>query len=918
MGVTKNRADRLYRILLGGALAAAVGLAWATPPIVHAPTDQSSAQPELIEQIVIYRRSLSVLDVKPTSGLIAPAEPDDAKRAGATALASLNPTPYSRFENPVRLSLPFPMTEAQAYAWAAQQMNPDEIEGVLIDRAVRSHGTVSSNDSLAYTLWNLAAGSPGTTQTEPVWPQYRGSGVTVAVLDTGKVDHPDMQGVWNGGYDFIVDPSKSGDGDGRDADPTDTMTCVLNGSQQTVIPHGLHVASIIAARLNNNEGLAGVAPLASIMPLRVISGCGGVLSDVLDAMRWAVGLPVSGLPTNPNPVKILNLSLGTTSPGATCNSVTQAVVDEVLATGAAIIVSTGNDGADSITVPAACNGVIAVAAATKDGQRADYSNAGAGTTLAAAGGGCAVGAASGCSTDPYNFVAIAHHDSSTAGYRMGAGTSYAAPHVAGAAALLLEQDSGRTGAQIKSLLADSTRAFIGSSCNGGLCGTGQLDVEAALVPPPFTVSASAQAGSMRAGDTGTLQATVSSGAISPSYVWQQLAGTSVTLTPANGGQSASFIAPQTNEVLSFRVTVTDATSAVKHADVGVTVSVPPALATIDPIQLEVGASLRQPMTLAGGGSPMAIAVDTASIAQGVQVDGAEVVWNQPPSGDHTVEVTPYDAVGSGVPFDMQVKVATAATQNSVDTATQNPMSGGGGLIGWHGAVLLLLAAGLLAPSRFALGVMLPSAGRSRRHDRAMRAATELAALFGFLALATAAMGAFAPAVSYGRHSAAAMAWLASFAHIDLSHLLSNLIGLALVQVVFARAIDARAWAVAVLVAAPAAHMFAVGLGLHSWVAGLSTALHALAAWAIGIYWVDDRIRGQSLGPVLATGLVVKLVLDGALQARWPEVGAQASVTLHASAAAIGLLGGVMIGHRRIAQAMSGPLAGSMSAAQGVR
>ncbi|MEZ5653790.1 MAG: S8 family serine peptidase [Burkholderiaceae bacterium] len=901
MGQRKEWAVGLIKGFSAAGLLGVAALAAATPQILSAPTEAVVAEPELIEQIVIYRRALTVQDVKPSFGVPRPhAEDSDDNPVPADPA----PSAITRYSTPLRLALPFPMTEAQAQAWAAQQMSPAEIEGVLVDRVVKPQGVVSSNDSLAYTLWNLAAGSTGTTQSEPVWPNHRGNGITVAVLDTGKVDHPDMQGVWTGGYDFLGNTDLSGDGDGRDADPTDTMNCIKDGTPQVGTPHGLHVASIIAARLNNNEGLVGVAPEASIMPVRVISGCGGVLSDVLDAMRWAVGLPVSGVPTNPNPVKILNLSLGTTSPGATCDTVTQGVIDQVLATGATIVVSTGNNGQDAITVPAACNGVIAVAATTKDGKRADYSNAGTGTTLAAAGGGCPVGAPANCNTDPYNFVAIAHHDGTSTGYRMGSGTSYAAPHVAGAVALLLAQDGTRSPSTIQGLLTASARPIAAGTCDGGLCGAGMLDVEAALVPPPFTVSASAQTANVRAGDAVVLEGDASSSAISPTFVWQQLTGPSVSLTLENDGRTARFIAPDVNGILSFRLTATDNTLASRSVDTNVTVTIAPVLAPVDPIHVEIGSSVRKAMKLADGGTPQAIAVDSSSVAQGVKIEGVEVVWNQPPEGDHQVEVTPYDSVGSGVPISVQVMVDRQDTASTTADATQNPMGGGGGLVGWHGAILLLLAGALLIPNRGGLGVMLPSAPRTVAHERALRSSTELATTVGVLAIAAMAIGIQAPTLAFDARSLPIFAWLASFSHIDAAHLVSNLLGLAMLQIVFARAIDARAWAAALLVAAPAAHFLAVGLGLHTWVAGLSTALHALAAWAIGIYWVDDRIRGRGFGPVLAVGLVIKLLLDALLQVQWPQAGAVASVALHASAAVIGLVGGVLIGHRRVAGSMA--------------
>lgn len=880
--IERSRLQRPLAALLGVLLLAVSLPSGATPPIRHAQAGRSD-QPELIERVVVYLRALSVQAVKPTLGTedpqqdASPAEPDGAPRFG----------------HPVRIELPYPMTEAAALAWAAQQVDGATVAGVVADRRIRSHGSISTNDSLAYVLWNLAAGDAGTTMTEPVWPQGRGTGVRVAVLDTGRVDHPDMQGAWLGGYDFISDTGHAGDGDGRDADPTDTMVCDGGSGQEAGTPHGLHVASIIGARMNNNEGLAGVAPEADIVPVRSISSCGGYLSDVLDAMRWAAGLSVSGVPDNPHPAKVLNLSLGTTSPGATCGPSVQAVVDEVLATGATIVVSTGNDGEDTITVPAACNGVIAVAAGSKDGKRTDYSNAGPGTTLTAAGGGCAPGAPAGCSSNAYNYVAIANHTGVVTDYRMGAGTSYAAPHVSGAVALLLERDANRTPADMKSLLTNGARPFAVGACPGDLCGPGLLDVEAALAAQGFTLSASAQAADARAGDSVLLQASASAGAISPVFTWSQLSGPAVVLTPENGGRDARFAAPETDATLEFQVSVTDNSATTRTAATTVRVSVAPVLAPVERIEVTPGTDIRQPMRLVDGDAPQAIAVDAGAIAKGVQVDGADIVWNDPPQGEYTVRVTPYDSVGAGVPVDLDVSVAAVA---KTDTATENPMGGGGGMVGWHGAVLLIIAGWLLR--RAARDPLLPNMPRRPASERSMRAGSNVAGAVAVAIVLVALAGVGAGAAHSAGASPLAL-WWASFAHLDATHLAVNLLGLLLVQAVFARAIDPRAWAFALLVAAPAAHAIVVALGQHAWVAGLSTALHAVAAWAIACYWIVGQAQGRGPGAWLMAGLVLKLALDGVIVTVWPEAGAQSSQALHAWAAAIGGLAGCAAGTQRL-------------------
>ncbi len=591
----------------------------------------------------------------------------------------------SAFTEAVKVSLPSEMTVSAARAYAAEIERDPGVRAVLIDRQVARHG-IYSDDPLAYVLWNLEGPDAGTTHTEPVWTNGQGSGVTVAVLDTGMVDHPDMQNAWTGGYDFITDPALAGDSDGRDADPTDAMSCD-NGSGVTAAnPHGLMVGSVIAARLNNTEGMAGVAPAASILPVRVISGCGGLLSDVLDGMRWAVGLPVTGLPVNPTPAKVLNLSLGTTSPGAVCSNTVQSIIDEVRGTGATIIVSTGNDGADAISVPAACQGVIAVTASTKDGKRADYGNAGVGTSLAAAGGGCAPGAIASCATTSSNYIAVATHNGTAAGYVMSAGTSFSAPHVSGAAALLLERNGSRTPDQILSILVNSARPFASGDCPGDICGAGMLDVNDALAATGFSLSATIDSAAVRAEDSVRMTAQASSDAVSPVYTWRQLTGQSVVLDVASDGRSATFIAPAAEQSLSFEVKAVETSGSERVAVVSTRVTVAPELNPVDTIRVNPGVEVRHSFILTKGGAPEAVGIDSAAVAKGITVENNQVVWANPEIGDHTVQVTPYDAIGSGIPTTVTIEVKDQSQDSS---ATDG--SGGGGALGLHGALLLMLA-----------------------------------------------------------------------------------------------------------------------------------------------------------------------------------------------------------------------------------
>jgi len=680
----------LIQLLAAIALGMLASPTLATPPIEPVQPTPSLTTPEKASRLIVYYRD-GVQPAGKTIGISLPSgpirleggkHPANRQAPVSTAPSSLETT----FAQGIRVVLPADLSMSEAQAYAAELERDPDVRAVLIDRRVSRHG-IYTNDPLAYVLWNLEGPDAGTTHTEPVWPQGKGSGVTVAVLDTGKREHPDMVGAWIGGYDLIADADLAGDGDARDADPTDTMSCDNGTGVQSATPHGLMVGSVIAARVDNGVGLAGVAPLASVLPVRVISGCGGFLSDVLDGMRWAVGLSVAGLPVNPNPAKVLNLSLGTTSPGAVCSATVQAIVDEVRATGATIVVSTGNDGADAIAVPASCQGVIAVTASTKDGKRADYANAGAGTALSAAGGGCATGAGPLCRTTQSNYVALASEDGSGPTYVMSAGTSFSAPHVSGAAALLLERNANRTPDDLLSILVNAARPFASGACAGDLCGAGMLDVDNALTATGFSVTASIDAAAVRASDTVTMTAQASGDALNPVFTWRQLTGESVSLQLSNEARQASFVAPDTEQTLTFEVSVQDNSGMTRVANLSTWVTVAPVLAPLEPITVEPGVEVRRSFLLSDGSAPEAVGIDPVSVSKGIRVESNSVVWPAAQAGEHDVEVTPFDSIGSGVGSTLQIEVKSAQEQQA---ETSNP-GGGGGALGLHGALLLMLA-----------------------------------------------------------------------------------------------------------------------------------------------------------------------------------------------------------------------------------
>jgi serine protease len=335
---------------------------------------------------------------------------------------------------------------------------------------------VNPNDSLFSEQWNLI-----NAKLPQAWDLETGAGnpVTVAVVDSGilwrqgvtRESHPDFAGRVLPGYDFISDPSIANDGNGRDPDPYDdgNSSGGSNGSGY----HGSHVAGILAAVSNNAQGIAGVSWGARILPVRVLGSGGGNVADLADAILWSAGLAVPGVPSNPNPAKVINLSLGSAGQ-CSDNPVLQDAILKAQRQGSVIVVAASNANADvSNFYPAGCGGVIAVGAVTRENSRATYSNYGLGVGLMAPGG--AVG----------DGVLSLGRDSATGDfiYVRQAGTSMAAPHVAGVAALLLSRKPSLTSAQVLQALRQSATSLSATQCNRSdakECGAGLLNAEEAI------------------------------------------------------------------------------------------------------------------------------------------------------------------------------------------------------------------------------------------------------------------------------------------------------------------------------------------------------------------------------------------------------------------------------------------------------
>ena len=318
------------------------------------------------------------------------------------------------------------------------------------------------------------------------WDLATGTGVVVAVLDTGKTSHPDLDGNWVGGYDFISNSTAARDGNGRDSNPQDQGDWYLAGEcgQATGSNsswHGTHVAGTVAALGNNGVGVAGVAYNARVLPVRVLGKCGGTSADIADAIVWASGGSVAGVPANPNPAKVINLSLGGSG---SCSNTYRRAINSANNRGTTVVVAAGNSNANaSAFTPANCAGVVTVAALDRSGNRAFYSNFGTTIEVSAPGGEVRLETdPPGTRSTPENGVLSTLNAGTTTpgtpNYWTYMGTSMAAPHVAGLVALMLSKNSTLTPSQVLAALQANARPVPGI-CTGG-CGAGLVDAAATV------------------------------------------------------------------------------------------------------------------------------------------------------------------------------------------------------------------------------------------------------------------------------------------------------------------------------------------------------------------------------------------------------------------------------------------------------
>jgi hypothetical protein len=340
---------------------------------------------------------------------------------------------------------------ALAAAGVSSRLSPDHIRTAQ-SVAVPAAATTPPNDPQYPSQWNLpAVTAPG------AWAVTTGSHVVVADVDTGvDFTHPDLPS-----------PQLVAGIDETTASPTPIS--YASGNIDTD-GHGTEVAGVIAAATNNGVGLASLGWNTSVMPVKVSTDGTFSTAAVAAGIMWAAD----------NGARIINLSFGGPCPDST----EQSAVSYAQAKGALVVAAAGNGAlnpgfdtagqSDDPSYPAADAGVIAVGATGLDGYRAAYSTTGSYVSMVAPGGG---------GDSATDFLPLLQ---TGGGYTTGAGTSFAAPQVAAAAALVLSVHPGLTASQVAELL-ESTATDLGPPGSDIEYGGGMLDTSVALADtPPVT------------------------------------------------------------------------------------------------------------------------------------------------------------------------------------------------------------------------------------------------------------------------------------------------------------------------------------------------------------------------------------------------------------------------------------------------
>jgi serine protease len=492
-------------------------------------------------------------------------------------------------ERLVNVVAPADLSAADEATWLARLAADPEVSFAEVDQRRYAHAVPA--DALYDDQWYLQSVEPGASRFDTAWDRTTGAGDTVvAVLDTGiRFDHPDLSPRLVPGYDFVSAENATSalvanDGDGWDADATDPGDWVSGADLSSQVFsgcrlessswHGTRVAGMIGATANNSTGIAGGTWAGSILPIRVLGKCGGFDSDIIAGMRWAAGLSVPGVPNNPNPAQVLNMSLGAVG---TCARAYRDTMADLTAAGVLVIASAGNENGP-VDAPANCPGILAVGGLRHIGTKVGYSSQGLEVGISAAAGNC-VNEFGAClfsllttsnsgATEPETSVY-------TDAFNINIGTSFAAPIVAAIAGLMHGVNDNLQAGEYTARIKAGSRPFplaaglpvcpatdpVTGQCNctASTCGAGIADADGAVTEALRPIARIARPANTAPGVTVSLNGAGSAaarGRTISSYAWTVESGGNDIVISTPSQAVATVLAPS-DGTATIRLTVTD-------------------------------------------------------------------------------------------------------------------------------------------------------------------------------------------------------------------------------------------------------------------------------------------------------------------------------------------------------------------------
>ncbi len=629
-------------------------------------------------------------------------------------------------------------------------------------RAPPAVATTADNDLAAtdaLDAWGITTGS---------------TGVVIADVDTGVLfDHPDLGRAGAGGrllpgYDFVgqdFDPVNgtalgtyliANDGDGWDPDPSDpgdwvsasdftikdsqgndlfpAAQCGQPGATAgTYLPtdsswHGTRVSGVLGALTNNAAGIAGMTWGPWLLPVRALGKCGGYDSDIIAGIQWAAGLPVSGLPTNPYPATIINLSLGgsaatgcnnsATSANTCCPASYQSALASVTAAGALIVASAGNGGNPGSTAPvdapANCSvvvpGVIAVAGLRNVGTKVGYSSSGPEVTVSAPAGNCVQNSGAclrSIDTTANDGLTVPGNNIYTDQNNPNLGTSFSAPIVAGIAGLMRSVNANLTPAELAARIAASATPFPANTANlpvcpasdavtgecacppSGQCGTGMVNALAAVDSALRPIAAVSLPATVATGQNASFDASgsaASCGRTLAAYQWTASAGLQIV----SGATAAQVTVIPGAAGGTLTLTVTDSSGATDTATINVPANGAPTAPGV-PSSAGTGATAC-PAAIAFTPQPPTVSAAFAPASVGVNVNSMLTLTFTNPNG--------YDLIHSAFNFTLPSNLTFA-------TSPQATISCGGAAIAPNYTSTTITLSAAIIPAKGSCAIVIP-------------------------------------------------------------------------------------------------------------------------------------------------------------------------------------------------------------------